>query len=52
MGGGAVFPFMIGAIAQAKGVVVLQPILLAMLAVSLGIWAMLFRLPREVSHQV
>jgi fucose permease len=52
MGGGAVFPFMIGAIAQAKGVVVLQPILLAMLAVSLGIWAMLFRLPREISHQV
>ncbi|KAJ5873793.1 uncharacterized protein N7529_002223 [Penicillium soppii] len=53
MGGGAVFPFMIGAIAQAKGVTVLQPILLAMLAVSLGIWATLFRLPqREVSHHV
>ncbi|KAJ5506891.1 hypothetical protein N7453_005848 [Penicillium expansum] len=53
MGGGAVFPFMIGAIAQAKGVTVLQPILLAMLAVSLGIWAMMFRLPQhEVSHQV
>jgi fucose permease len=53
MGGGAVFPFMIGAIAQAKGVTVLQPILLAMLTVSLGIWAILFRLPqREISHQV
>jgi fucose permease len=52
MGGGAVFPFMIGAIAQAKGVVVLQPILLAMLAVALGIWALLFRLPRETAHQV
>ncbi|CAG7920974.1 unnamed protein product [Penicillium olsonii] len=53
MGGGAVFPFMIGAIAQARGVTVLQPILLAMLAVALGIWATLFRLPqRELSHQV
>ncbi|PYH46228.1 MFS transporter [Aspergillus saccharolyticus JOP 1030-1] len=36
MGGGAVFPFVIGAVAQAKGVTVLQPILLAMLAVALG----------------
>ncbi|CDM31412.1 hypothetical protein DTO013E5_434 [Penicillium roqueforti] len=53
MGGGAVFPFMVGAIAQAKGVTVLQPILLAMLAVALGIWATIFRLPQpEVSHQV
>ncbi|OQE22906.1 hypothetical protein PENFLA_c012G01748 [Penicillium flavigenum] len=53
MGGGAVFPFMIGAIAQAKGVTVLQPILLAMLAVSLGIWATMFRLPQHgLSHQV
>ena len=52
-GGGAVFPFMIGAIAQAKGVTVLQPILLAMLAVSLGIWATMFRLPQHgLSHQV
>ncbi|KAJ6183836.1 hypothetical protein N7519_005137 [Penicillium mononematosum] len=53
MGGGAVFPFMIGAIAQAKGVTVLQPILLAMLAVSLGIWATIFWLPQHgLSHQV
>lgn len=53
MGGGAVFPFMIGAIAQAKGVTVLQPILLAMLAVAVGIWATLFWLPQlETSHQV
>ncbi|KAJ5741408.1 hypothetical protein N7533_010817, partial [Penicillium manginii] len=43
MGGGAIFPFMIGAIAQAKGVSVLQPVLLAMLAVALGIWSTLFR---------
>ncbi|KAJ5200748.1 hypothetical protein N7491_008446 [Penicillium cf. griseofulvum] len=53
MGGGAVFPFMVGAIAEAKGVAVLQPILLAMLAVSLGIWATLFRLPQQgVSQHV
>ncbi|KAJ5366226.1 hypothetical protein N7541_000167 [Penicillium brevicompactum] len=53
MGGGAVFPFMIGAIAQAKGVSVLQPILLAMLAVAVGIWGTLFWLPQlETSHQV
>ncbi|PYH80450.1 MFS general substrate transporter [Aspergillus uvarum CBS 121591] len=51
MGGGAVFPFIIGITAQTKGVTVLQPILLAMLAVSLGIWSTLFRLPRlETSH--
>ncbi|KXG52848.1 Major facilitator superfamily domain, general substrate transporter [Penicillium griseofulvum] len=53
MGGGAVFPFMIGAIAEAKGVAVLQPVLLAMLAVSLGIWGTLFRVPRQgVSYHV
>ncbi|CRG85811.1 Bypass of stop codon protein 6 [Talaromyces islandicus] len=46
MGGGSVFPFMIGAVAQAKGVKVLQPILLAMLAVALAIWAVLLRLPQ------
>jgi hypothetical protein len=43
MGGGSVFPFMIGAIAQAKGVKVLQPILLAMLGVALAIWAALLK---------
>lgn len=36
--GGAVFPFVVGAIAQAKGVGVLQPIILAMLAVLLLVW--------------
>ena len=36
--GGAVFPFVVGAIAQAKGVQVLQPIVLAMLCVLLGVW--------------
>ncbi|KAF3386158.1 Bypass of stop codon protein 6 [Penicillium rolfsii] len=53
MGGGAIFPFMIGAIAQSKGVSVLQPILLAMLAVALMIWATLLRAPsQQAQHQV
>jgi len=36
--GGAIFPFIVGAIAQAKGVGVMQPIVLAMLAMLLVIW--------------
>ncbi|KAJ5098745.1 hypothetical protein N7532_005746 [Penicillium argentinense] len=52
MGGGAVFPFMIGAIAQVKGVSVLQPILLAMLAVALGIWSTLFKIPTVEQRRV
>ncbi|KAI2817690.1 hypothetical protein CBS115989_5765 [Aspergillus niger] len=53
MGGGAVFPFMIGAIAQAKGVTVLQPILVAMLAVALLIWGTVLRAPVPQSlHEV
>ncbi|KAJ5714207.1 uncharacterized protein N7483_011388 [Penicillium malachiteum] len=52
MGGGAVFPFFIGAISQAKGVCILQPILLAMLAVALGIWGTILGAQRpEQSHQ-
>lgn len=52
MGGGAVFPFLIGAIAQAKGVKILQPVLLAMLAGTLGVWAMIFWAPRRaIGHQ-
>lgn len=46
MGGGAVFPFMIGAVSAAKGVKVLQPIILAMLAVELGVWAAMLRFAR------
>ncbi|KAF2428831.1 MFS general substrate transporter [Tothia fuscella] len=42
-GGAAVFPFAVGAIAQAKGVQVLQPIALALLAV---IWLLWFGLPK------
>ncbi len=43
--GGAIFPFMVGAIAQAKGVKTLQPIILALLAVIAGLWICL---PRKV----
>ena len=36
--GGTVFPFIIGAIAGSKGVGVLQPIVLALVVVVLGVW--------------
>lgn len=39
--GGAIFPFMVGAIAQAKGVRTLQPIILAILGVISGLWLLL-----------
>lgn len=41
--GGAIFPFAVGVLAQAKGVQVLQPIILALLAV---IWLLWLGLPR------
>ncbi|KAK4574556.1 hypothetical protein LTR86_001397 [Recurvomyces mirabilis] len=41
--GGAIFPFAVGAIAQAKGVQVLQPVIVALLAV---IWMLWMGLPR------
>lgn len=40
-GGAAVLPFVVGAIAQAKGVQVLQPIVLAFLAIILALWCLL-----------
>ena len=43
MGGGSVFPFIIGALAQAKGVNILQPFILAMLTAALGVWVALLR---------
>jgi fucose permease len=46
-GGAAVFPFAVGAIAQARGVQVLQPIVLSMLVVLLGLW---LSLPRLKAH--
>lgn len=44
--GACVLPFAVGAIAQAKGVQVLQPIVLAMLVVALGIWVAIPKLPK------
>ena len=40
-GGAALFPFAVGAIAQVKGVQVLQPIVLAFLAMILALWSLL-----------
>lgn len=40
-GGAAIFPFVVGAIAEAKGVQVLQPIALALLAGILALWLIL-----------
>lgn len=44
--GGAIFPFLIGAIAQSKGVRALQPVILALLATIAVLWAMLPRKQR------
>jgi fucose permease len=45
--GGAVLPFAVGALAQLKGVQVLQPIILALLAVLLGLWVCLPRIHKK-----
>lgn len=39
--GGAIFPFIVGAIAQAKGVKTLQPVILALLVAIGGLWIVL-----------
>lgn len=39
--GGAIFPFIVGAIAQARGVESLQPVVLAVLVVLAGLWVLL-----------
>ena len=44
-GGAAVFPFIVGAIAEAKGIQVLESIVLAMMVVILALWCLL---PREL----
>lgn len=46
-GGAAVFPFAVGAIAQDKGVAVLQPIILTLLGVSLAVWLGLPRISQK-----
>lgn len=45
--GGALFPYAVGALAQAKGVGVLQPFILALLAAILGIWLCLPRIGKK-----
>lgn len=49
--GAAVLPFAVGAIAQAKGVAVLQPIILALLVVLLGLWFCLPSLGEKRSQE-
>jgi fucose permease len=48
--GGAVFPFAVGAIAQANGVQVLHPIIMALLAAIFIVWLLLPRVPRPKSQ--
>ncbi|KAH7095640.1 major facilitator superfamily domain-containing protein [Paraphoma chrysanthemicola] len=45
--GAAIFPFAVGAIAQSKGVQVLQPIILALLGVILVLWLCLPRIHKK-----
>ena len=45
--GGAVFPFIVGAIAQAKGVEVLQPVIMALLAVLFLLWLSLPKVKKQ-----
>lgn len=45
--GAAIFPFAVGVLAQAKGVQVLQPIIVALLAAILGIWALMPRIKQK-----
>lgn len=44
--GACILPFAVGAIAQAKGVQVLQPVVLALLVVCLAVWLWIPRLPK------
>lgn len=45
--GGAVFPFAVGAIAQVRGVQVLHPIIMALLATISVVWLVLPRVPKK-----
>ncbi|KAF2197861.1 MFS general substrate transporter [Delitschia confertaspora ATCC 74209] len=46
--GAAILPFAVGAIAQSKGVQVLQPIILALLGIILGLWLGLPKIGRKI----
>ncbi|KAI9794358.1 MAG: hypothetical protein M1816_005427 [Peltula sp. TS41687] len=50
-GGAAILPFAVGAIAQAKGVQVLQPFILALLVVTLALWLSLPRIRKGEGHR-
>jgi fucose permease len=45
--GGAVFPFIVGAIAQSKGVKSLQPVILGLLAAIAALWLLLPRMGKK-----
>ena len=45
--GGAIFPYAVGALAQAEGVKVLQPFILALLGAIFVVWVCLPRLGRK-----
>lgn len=45
--GAAIFPFAVGVLAQAKGVQVLQPVIVALLAAILGVWALMPRTKKK-----
>jgi len=47
--GGAIWPFVVGAVAQRKGVETLQPIILALLGVLVIIWTAFPRGQRKIS---
>lgn len=49
--GAAIFPFAVGAIAQAKGVQVLQPFIMALLGVILCIWLLLPRMSKAENSE-
>ncbi len=45
--GATVLPFAVGAIANSRGVQVLQPVVLALLATILLVWLLLPKLPKQ-----
>lgn len=49
--GGCTFPFLTGAIAKSQGIGVLQPMVLAMLVVCLGLWLLLPAPPRTPARR-
>ena len=49
-GGGAIFPFIVGAIAQKKGVESLQPVILAILLMIAGLWLCLPKVAKLVKE--